>query len=74
MSHKQKNKALCSSNEMFFMKDGIKQDAALHEEILAEGDARSRTVKNERFSDNPFVQFIGPDGKEIPMSDIIKKA
>ena len=63
-----------SSNEMFYLVDGKKQDAALHEAILNEEFAGStNAVKNGRFSDNPVIQVTGADGKEIPMSEVIKK-
>ena len=63
-----------SSNEMFYLVDCKKQDAALHEQILNEGFAGPpNAVKNERFRDNPVVRVTGPDGKEIPMAEVIKK-
>lgn len=32
------------SNEMFYLVDGVKQDAALHEEMLADGEGGSLDV------------------------------
>jgi hypothetical protein len=75
MTHEPKNKAPRESTEMFHLVDGMKQDADLHEQILADGDARIAAAnKNARFSDNFLSRVLGKDGKEIPMDRIIKKA
>ena len=74
MTNPTRHSAKKSSNELFYLVDGKKADAALHEEILNEGFAGSpNAVKNERFWDNPVVGVTGPDGREIPMAEVMKK-
>ena len=52
MSHNPKDQKLRLSNEFFYLVNGVKEDAALHEEMLAEGDARiSAAKKNNGFSE-----------------------
>lgn len=84
MSQKPKNYESKSSNEFFYLVDGKKQDAALHEDILADGDAKSQenvisqaaanadiVTSNGRFSDNPIVKVTSISDEVKPLAAVI---
>ena len=61
MSHNPKDQKLRLSNEFFYLVNGVKEDAALHEEMLAEGDARiAAAKKNNELSDKLIVVDASP--------------
>ena len=61
MSHNPKDQKLRLSNEFFYLVNGIKEDAALHEEMLAEGDARiAAAKKNKELTDKLLVEDASP--------------
>ena len=71
MSHNPKDQKLRLSNEFFYLVNGVKEDAALHEEMLAEGDARiSAAKKNKELSDKLMVASLNPDSKQIPLEGV----
>ena len=61
MSHNPKDQKSRPSNEFFYLVNGVKEDAALHEEMLAEGDARiAAAKKNKELSDKLLVEDASP--------------
>ena len=61
MSHNPKDQKSRPSNEFFYLVNGVKEDAALHEEMLAEGDARIAAArKNKELSDKLLVEDASP--------------
>ena len=61
MSQQFKDQKLRPSNEFFYLVNGIKEDAALHEEMLAEGDARiAAAKKNKELTDKLLVEDSSP--------------
>ena len=61
MSHNPKDQKPRLSNEFFYLVNGVKEDAALHEEMLAEGDARiAAAKKNNELSDKLIVVDASP--------------
>ena len=49
----------------FYLVNGVKEDAALHEEMLAEGDARiAAAKKHKELSDKLLVEDASPKSTE----------
>ena len=74
MSHNPKDQKPRLSNEFFYLVNGVKEDAALHEEMLAEGDARiAAAKKNKELSDKLMGASVNPDSKQIPLAKVFRE-